>query len=646
MGGSGGTVAASSTSASSSSASSGSGGDLPGPPGLPSLTLTGGSQPVPVPFATWEGATVAVAPSATGTTYYVDAKNGNDSNTGTSAGTALKTIGASVGKVTAGDTVLIKAALYREVVDLSGISGAAGKPITFGSFGDGEVIVDGSTAVTGWVKSSGTVWQAQVAGGSNIDTVVVNSVPLARYVTTTAVPASGTGQWYFDGGTTLYADMGPVNPTNAAADVMVVRFNHADSTLFLGGSSYLNIIGLSIRGSGWAGIWSYPASVGVGGEHVNIAYCDIKFNDGAGLIFTGGSNNSSLYNRVYHNVLNNWPFGANGYAVDGGGWPGALGWSQEANPLARGNVVSLNGGEGVISYGNGMANNLQSGNTLFEQNVAYDNWSMNSYVDNQPNHVIRGNLFFRHSPNTTWMWDPTDVYSMEKFRTCLGLADEFGSGEPAGTPALANVQVYNNLFVGCRYGINDYFESTTGHGMKNDLIVNNTIIMDTWNYTDEYVAGISVNDNGANNSSTLIANNIIQRPKDCTAPGLACPLIGTMGPSKLTGITFSNNVYYASGTPASGTSLFATNAANSAALKDFAAWKTFEGADASSVYQDPGLAGASTIEPTGNGSFDYTLAGVGAGSPAKGLASPQTSVFTTDFAGAMRGASWTAGALQ
>ena len=87
------------------------------------------------------------------------------------------------------------------------------------------------------------------------------------------------------------------------------------------------------------------------------------------------SDNAVLTSHAYHNNLVNWPRGNNGFAESGGGWPGTLVWSGALRPLARGNIVHMNGGEGIISYGTEAGR--QSGSALFEQNVAYDNWSVN-----------------------------------------------------------------------------------------------------------------------------------------------------------------------------------------------------------------------------------------------------------------------------
>src|SRR5262249_26821649 len=115
-----------------------------------------------MPFPVWTPGPVVVPPSSTGTTYYVDAANGNDGRDGKSLATAFRTVTPATTVTAAGDTVLIRKGLYREplrVGDWAGTAtGSAAKPITFGSYGDGEVILDGSAKVTGWSHYNGNVW--------------------------------------------------------------------------------------------------------------------------------------------------------------------------------------------------------------------------------------------------------------------------------------------------------------------------------------------------------------------------------------------------------------------------------------------------------------------------------------------------------
>ncbi len=101
---------------------------------------------------------LALLPSpAWATTYYVDANNpsARDTNPGTQA-QPWKTIGKATGLLKPGDTVLVKAGVYRELVILSK-SGTATQPITIAAFpGDeGKAIINAAQTVTRWRKCTG-----------------------------------------------------------------------------------------------------------------------------------------------------------------------------------------------------------------------------------------------------------------------------------------------------------------------------------------------------------------------------------------------------------------------------------------------------------------------------------------------------------
>lgn len=78
--------------------------------------------------------------------YYVNAATGNDTNSGLSATSALKTIQAGLNKTTegAGATIYVAAGTYSERLNWPH-SGASGAPITLTNYDDGVVSVDGST---------------------------------------------------------------------------------------------------------------------------------------------------------------------------------------------------------------------------------------------------------------------------------------------------------------------------------------------------------------------------------------------------------------------------------------------------------------------------------------------------------------------
>ncbi len=91
------------------------------------------------------------------TTYYVDGSNpvARDTNPGTQA-QPWKTIGKATGVLRPGDTVFVKAGVYRELVILSH-SGTAAKPITIAvaAGAAGKAIINAAEPVTNWRKCTG-----------------------------------------------------------------------------------------------------------------------------------------------------------------------------------------------------------------------------------------------------------------------------------------------------------------------------------------------------------------------------------------------------------------------------------------------------------------------------------------------------------
>ncbi len=581
------------------------------------------------PWQVWQPTTPTTPPSATGNTYYVNGATGSDSNNGLSKATAFATPQKAASVVQAGDTVLIAAGVYHGTINMTNYaSGTAGKPITFGSDGSGPVVIDGSTPVTGWTQVSGSVWSAPIK--FTPIAVVVNDVPLKPSQSGVGGVTSNSGLWFFGNGT-LTVDFG--NTTPSQADIVVPNNDGAQTVVYFYNNNYLTFNGLTVRGSGAAGIWGY-------GSNIVVSNCNLEFNGKAGLNFMASpganSNNQALYNRVYQNVLLNWPRGNNGFANAGGGWSGGLAFTDSLNGVARGNVVYDNGGEGIISYGSG--GGAQTGGTLFEQNVAFDNWSVNMYFDNQPNDIARQNVLFDHpmDPNTLFYppnssrWSSGTPY---KYSVCLMLADEYNSS--GGSANLANTQVYNNLMAGCRIGINDYSEGalTNPHGLKNTLIANNTIILPPTTPSGTFTAGIHLQDNGSANSGSSIVNNLIYGFDNTE------PVIWYEGTGAVPGVTFDHNAYY---NPGMATAFW--EGSNTLSYLNFAQWQQATGADAHGMFADPKLTAATQFQATGTAPYDYQNAIPLSGSPVNGAGTP-LSAFSTDLIGAARAGGWNIGAF-
>ncbi|WP_297906684.1 hypothetical protein [Thiomonas sp.] len=610
--------------------------------GLPASSL----QSIQLPWQTWEPGTPTTPPSTTGTTYYVST-TGSDSNNGLSPQTAFATPQKAASVVQAGDTVLIAAGTYRSTIKMTNYaSGTAGKPITFGSDGSGPVIIDGSTPVNGWTQVNGSVWRA-TASFTPV-AVVVNQVPLSQVGSASAV-TPGSNAWSLSGNT-ITADFGNSSP--GQSDIVVPSNDGSQQVVFFFNNDYLVFNGLTVRGSGAAGIWGY-------GSHITVQNCLLEFNAKAGLNFmanalNANTDNQALYNFVYQNVLLNWPRGNNQFAQDGGGWSGGLGFTDSLNGVARGNVVFDNGGEGIISYGSN-SGGPATGGTLFEQNVAFDNWSVNMYFDNQPNDTARQNILFDHPIQEAQLFYPSSSGNWssgppQKYTVCLMLADEYNSSTN-GSANLANTQVYDNLMAGCRIGINEYAEGSptqSQHSLKNTLIANNTIILPPTTPAGTFTAGIHLLDNtGTADSGTVIANNLVYGFDNTE------PVVQLDGPlSHYSGVTWSKNLYF---NPGWSSPFYVNSASGSGTYLSFGTWNsdisTLNGSS-DAGFADPLLVGVGQFQSapsvyydTGLSAYDYRNAIPASTSPAIGVGASQS--YTTNLEGSafVNSSGWNAGAF-
>lgn len=191
-----------------------------------------------------------VAPTtahAAGKTFYVSSSDttASDTNTGTSATSAWKTItkvnsALSAGTITAGDTVYFKRGdtFYGGLVMAR--SGSAGNPIVFTSTtsysgGTGaKPVISGFTSITsGWTSVGTNLWEITAPTGvNNLSTMVINGVvaPLGRFPKETAVNGGYLAMTYdaATGANVTFTDSTGVlasQPNFAGADV-VFRPNH------------------------------------------------------------------------------------------------------------------------------------------------------------------------------------------------------------------------------------------------------------------------------------------------------------------------------------------------------------------------------------------------------------------------------------
>ncbi len=107
-----------------------------------------------------------VPTSFAATTYYVSGSNGDDSRLPSVAqniNTPWKTIQHAANNMTAGDTCLIRAGVYRETVTVAN-SGTFSAPITFQAYNGEVVTLSGTDQISGWTQESANVYSASMNG--------------------------------------------------------------------------------------------------------------------------------------------------------------------------------------------------------------------------------------------------------------------------------------------------------------------------------------------------------------------------------------------------------------------------------------------------------------------------------------------------
>jgi hypothetical protein len=108
------------------------------------------------------GLALLAAGQVSAATYYVSPR-GDDGHTGLAPddAQALRTVQAGVERLEPGDTLLIRAGIYRETVTFPR-SGEAGRPLVLRPYGDGEVNLSGCEPVTGWTLHDAAkgIWKA------------------------------------------------------------------------------------------------------------------------------------------------------------------------------------------------------------------------------------------------------------------------------------------------------------------------------------------------------------------------------------------------------------------------------------------------------------------------------------------------------
>lgn len=571
-------------------------------------------------FSEFAYAAVTLTPTQAGNNWYVDGINGSDSYDGKAPaynGThgPFKTIGKALDRYSTrkyGDRVLIRAGRYKVrgigPANLGGIPSENNRFI-IGPYGDGEVILDGSNSVA-WAVYSGNVYQAILNSGVTVDSIVMddNYRSCRNVASQIAVDSDGD---YFQDGVNLYLYSAGGTPDSRGALVREVDWDNAHFVIYVADSSYVTIYGLTVVSSPSIGIVFYNADHGV------VDNCVVKFCGKNGVVM--GSNGLVNKSYIYANCMMNWPRGSKWGST--GGWP--TGVNIGSSGTIRGCIVGETGGEGINVYGGGVAP------VLIEDNIVFNNYSVNIYVDSHPNAAIRRNFLYGSNPDFS---DITGVIpqgsSLDGIKRRMRPQGIMIGDETASGGGSEYEEIYNNIILGCRNGVIAYSQAI-GSGWKNSKIYSNTIITpdaDPAAIPDSF-CGLSLGTNN-NNVATAVMNNII---------------IGVHANSYLidrgtdNGIILNNNLYY----HYSNLTPFKYNGTTCS----FINWQARSLQDAMSINLNPLLAGNFSTGQSAARIADFSLA---AGSPALNTGADLGLSYATDYNMTARpsGSAWDIGTYE
>jgi hypothetical protein len=225
------------------------------------------------------------------TNYYVDATNGNDSNNGTSQGTAWKTI-TKVSQVTfsPGDSILFKRGeIFRGSLTINQ-SGNSGMPITYGAYGVGnKPLILGSVSmnsINDWTLIGTNLWAT-----SDIWATPNNSFPSdVGFVLLGEEKPDNVGfkvgkieyldterKFWYDTANLRVILYSPQNPALHYQNIEIAKsygiFHHLIQASF-SGASFIHIQDLAIK------YWNAHAIAFVDAFGIEIKNCDISYGGG------------------------------------------------------------------------------------------------------------------------------------------------------------------------------------------------------------------------------------------------------------------------------------------------------------------------------------------------------------------------------
>lgn len=242
------------------------------------------------------------------TTYYVDATNGKDTNSGTSPAFPWKTI-AKLNATTfaAGDTVLLcRDCIWREQWTWKGSGGTAGNVITVDAYGAGnQPQIRGTEFLTGWTLNSGSIYQVSYTNAITTVLLIEDGVIATKVGSLGAIVSPG--QFYADDINHIiyYRALHSDSPNTHLMEV-----GGRNNCISCSNAAYLAFNNLYLHGAGGSsGGCLKCAPTTAQSSNITINNCEVDYAAYTGVWFSYFADNPGLDNihitncNIHHNYI-------------------------------------------------------------------------------------------------------------------------------------------------------------------------------------------------------------------------------------------------------------------------------------------------------------------------------------------------------
>jgi parallel beta-helix repeat protein len=411
----------------------------------------------------------AIGAAAQAATYYV-APGGSDSASGTSAGSAFKTIQNAVGRAQPGDEIQIRAGTYRESVEVKN-GGAAGRPLVIRGYGREMPVIKGSDVVKDWEKADANTWK-KTGWSVNSQQVFVDfdqhpgppltqiGMPSRFYhvfeypkPTGQGLPDLMPGSFFYDpGASTLYIRL----VDNADPNRHTIEASTRASLLRLA-APYVRVQGIAFRHSNVSAVSQQGGAVLLSSSSV-LDHCDVQWTDFAGVNL--GLNTTGVQvtdSNISHNgdsginAPGSFAFRIAGNTITGNNYrnfnplwhAGGIKATTKAYGTVEHNEVAGNTGSGIwFDYSNG-------GQPLvIRDNFVHDNGPVDAAImlEVSNNARVYNNVIANNSRRGIYISGSDNVHAYNN--TIYGTKSYAGielGGMPRQGATLTGNRVYNNI---------------------------------------------------------------------------------------------------------------------------------------------------------------------------------------------------------